>query len=396
MTTMARDLNRPLLLHYLTFLEDGDEVTVGRPDIESYGVLPADGAALLRQMADGMSPAAAAQWYATEYGESVDIEEFLEVLDEFGFLVAADEVRTGEKTVRWRRLGIAVFSPVAVVCYAALAVAAVVVMVRDPALAPHYRNLFFTDSLVVLQLGIFFGQMPLILVHEAAHALAGRRLGLNSSLSIGRRFYFLVFETSLDGLVTVPRNRRYLPILAGMLADGLIVAALTILAAVSRHADGGLSALGEVCLAFAFVTVLRVVWQFYLFLRTDLYYLVTTVLGCDDLQTVAGHVLRNRLNRLLGRPHKLVDDADWHRRDREVARWYSWVLLAGYGFLLSTLAVAVVPAMVMMLGIVIDRVQGDPTTLGLLDATVFLVLSVGQFVFAGVLAHRNRRRARLA
>lgn len=395
MTTMARDLDKPLLLHFLTFLDDGDEVTVGRPDIESYSVLPADGAALLRQLADGMSPAAAAQWYSAEYGEQVDIEEFLEVLDEFGFLVAVDGTRAEEAPVRWRRLGVALFSPVAGVCYAALAAVAVVLMWRDPVLAPHYRNLFFTDSLVLLQLGVFFGQLPLILVHEAAHALAGRRLGLNSSLSIGRRFYFLVFETSLDGLVTVPRRRRYLPILAGMCADGLIVAALTIVAAATRVEDGSLSAVGRVCLAFAFVTVLRVVWQFYLFLRTDLYYLVTTVLGCNDLQTAAGQLLRNRLNRMLRRPER-YDEDEWHPRDRAVARWYSWVLLAGYGFLLCTLAVAVIPAMLMMLGIVIDRVQGDPTALGLLDAAVFLALSVGQFVFAGVLAHRNRRRARLA
>jgi hypothetical protein len=388
---MSRDLDKPLLLHFLTFLKDGDEVTVGRPDIESYGVLPADGAALLRQLADGMSPVEAAHWYAAEYNEQVDIEEFLEVLDEFGFLVAVDDVRTEETNVRWRRVGVAVFSPPARVAYAALAAVALVLMWRDPVLAPHYRNLFFTDSLVLLQLGVFFGQMPLILVHEAAHALAGRRLGLNSSLSIGRRFYFLVFETSLDGLVTVPRNRRYLPILAGMLADGLIVAALTIVAAATRDAGGALSAVGKVCLAFAFVTVLRVVWQFYLFLRTDLYYLVTTVLGCNDLQTAASQLLRNRLNRLLRRPHAMFDDTDWHPRDRVVARWYSWVLLAGYGFLVCTLAVAVIPAMLMMLGIVIDRVQGDPTALGLLDAAVFLVLSVGQFVFAGVLAHRNRR-----
>lgn len=392
MTAAARDLTSPLPFHYLTFLDDGDEVTVGRPDIESYCVLPTDGAALLRKLVDGVPPDAAATWYAREYGEPVDLDEFLEILDEFEFLATSEAARKPAPRIRWRRLGIAVFSPVAWVVYVAVAASAVIAISRDPSLAPHYRNLFFTDSLVVLQLGIFFGQMPLILVHEAAHALAGRRLGLNSSLRIGRRFYFLVFETSLDGLVTAPRRRRYLPILAGVLADGLVIALLTTTAALA----GSESGVGRVCLAFAFVTLLRVVWQSYLFLRTDLYYLTTTVLGCDDLQAVAGGMLRNRVNRLLGRRSRLVDETGWPARDRAVARWYSWLLVAGYGFLVGTLVLAVIPAMLTMLGIVIDRAQGDPTALGLLDAVVFLVLSVGQFVFAGVLAHRNRRRRGLA
>ncbi len=392
MTASTRDLRAPLSFHPLTFLEDGDEVTVGRQDINSYCVLPADGAALLRRLVDGLPPSEGAAWYEKEYGEPVDLEEFIEVLEEFGFVATAGAVATTGPAIRWQRLGAAVFSPAAWVVYGAAWVTAVVLMVRDSDLAPHYRNLFFTDSLVLLQLGIFFGQVPLILVHEAAHSLAGRRLGLNSSLRIGRRFYFLVFETSLDGLVTVPRRRRYLPILAGVLADGLVIALLTVIAALV----GGESAAGRVCLAFAFVTVLRMVWQSYLFLRTDLYYLVSTVLGCDDLHAAAGGLLRNRVNRVLGRQDRLIDEDAFPARDRTVARWYSWLVVVGYVFLVGTLVVAVIPAMLTMLGIVVDRVQGDPTALGLLDALVFLVLSVGQFVFAGVLAHRNRRRARAA
>jgi hypothetical protein len=146
-----------------------------------------------------------------------------------------------------------------------------------------------------------------------------------------------------------------------------------------------------VCRAFAFVTLLRLYWQFYFFLRTDLYYLVTTVLRCDDLQNVAGQMLRNRLYRVLGLRHRLFDETAWGERDRAVGRWYSWVLLAGYGFLVVMLIVAVIPAMLVMFGIVLSRVQGHPTVLNTLDSLVFVTLSIGQFVFAGVLAHRARR-----
>ena len=40
----AAALDRPIAVHELTYLPDGDEVTVGRAAVESYAILPADGA----------------------------------------------------------------------------------------------------------------------------------------------------------------------------------------------------------------------------------------------------------------------------------------------------------------------------------------------------------------
>jgi hypothetical protein len=220
--TVSFDPDRPLAIHALTFLDEGEDVTVGRADTNTYAVLPADGAALLRQLQAGLSPREGKRWYAEHYGEDVDIDEFLDVLDELDLLVKNGEQATVDGPVRWQRLGRAMFSPVAWVCYVLLVAAAVVAFVRWPDVAPRYQNLFFSQYLVVLELGVFLGQMPLILIHESFHALAGRRLGLHSRLSVGRRFYFMVFETSLDGLVVVPRRGRYLPILAGMLADAVM------------------------------------------------------------------------------------------------------------------------------------------------------------------------------
>ncbi len=269
-------------------------------------------------------------------------------------------------------------------------------MARQPDLVPRYQNLFFTRYLVLLELGIYLGQIPLILVHEAFHALAGRRLGLPSSLSIGRRLYFVVFETALDGLVVVPRRRRYLPMLAGMIADVLIIALLTLVAAALRGGGGTEAAISRFLLALAFGTVLRLAWQFYFFLRTDIYYLVVTALGCVDLHTVARDLLANRFNRLLGRTGRLVDESAWHPRDRAAARWYSWLILAGYTFVIVVAVVALIPAIVRMISIFLSHLEGTSSALGVADALVFLGLNVAQFVIAGVLAVRARTKTRVA
>src|SRR5205814_2146056 len=145
-------------------------------------------------------------------------------------------------------------------------------------------------------------------------------------LRISRRFYYIVFETALDGLVSVPRRKRYLPMLAGMLLDVLVIAALTLAAAGLHSATGALGYVYRVLLSMAFVVLMRLAWQFYFFLRTDLYFLVTTAIGCNDLQTVARQMLHNHVSRLLRRPGKLIDPAAWTPRDRGVARWYCWLM----------------------------------------------------------------------
>ena len=62
MTTPVLNLDRPLRLYPLTYLEEAGEVTVGRADTSSFGLFPIDGAALLRHMETGHPPNEAARW----------------------------------------------------------------------------------------------------------------------------------------------------------------------------------------------------------------------------------------------------------------------------------------------------------------------------------------------
>ena len=403
------DWDRPVPLHRLTFLDEGDETTVGRTDTGSYCVLPSDGAALLRRLSAGDTPRAAAEWYRREYGETADVEEFLLAVDELGFRVTDTDpirrVQTPAKkrhrpaprhrlpTVRWQQLGAFAFSPIAWLMYGALIVAAIIAMTNRPELAPHSAQLLFTQYLTVLELVLFLGQFPLILIHEGFHTLAGRRLGLPSSLRIGRRLYFVVLETSLDGLVGVPRSKRYLPMLAGMLADLLVVAALTLIANAFIGADGAIPGFSALCLALAFSTVLRFTWQFYFFLRTDLYYVVNTALRCVNLQQTAKQLLANRWHRLTRQYRKLHDETSWHPRDHAVARYYAWFLLFGYSLAVVLFPLVVIPTMWQVMTSVWDTVAGHRDTVGAIDGIVFLALNIGQILLVLVISRRDRRRA---
>ncbi|WP_329791683.1 hypothetical protein V1227_07105 [Lentzea sp. DG1S-22] len=387
------DPDRPVPLHPLVFLEDGDEVTIGRADVDSYGIFPGEGAELVRRLVAGDTPREAAEWFERTYGESVDIEDVVGALDELDLVRKSGEVVTEAAPVRFSALGAALFSPIAWLFYAALAGWALYAMVVNADLRPTYHNIFFSDYYMVIQVGLFVAAVPLLLLHESFHALAGRRLGVRSRLRVGRRLYFIVLETSLDGLVAVPRRRRYLPIVAGLLADVLGIAACTVAADLTRHADGSLSGPGRFLLAVAFAALLRVVWQFFFYLRTDIYVLVSTVLGCVDLHGAAQRIFRNRVRRLFGRPEE--DESVLHPVDRRVARWYSWLVVVGYTASLTTFALAGAPVLYRFVTGVVGRLTGDAvSTTQLLDSLVFGGVAIAQCAVLGWLVVRERVKAR--
>lgn len=133
---LGGDLDRPVAMHALAFLDEGAEVTVGRLDIDSYCVLPADGAALLRRLYQGVTLRDAADWYRQAYGEPVDLAEFLAAMDELGFLAGSGPVAPPVRQVPWQRLGSATFSRPAWLAYLAVVVAGALAMIRHPDLLP--------------------------------------------------------------------------------------------------------------------------------------------------------------------------------------------------------------------------------------------------------------------
>jgi hypothetical protein len=385
-----------LELHSLTVVPERGDFIVGRPGTDSYVLLPADGVALLRQLQNGAPPAEAATWYQATYGEAVDIEDFVSALRELGFVRAPGDFGVASPvSVRYRTLGRLVFSPLAWIFYLALILACVLAMMRHSELGPQAQQVFFTDSLVVVQVVLLLGQLPCILWHESFHVLAGRRLGLPSRLGMSKRLYFIVFETTLNGLLGVPRKQRYLPFLAGMLADVLLFSALTLGAAADLA--GGITWGGRLALALAYATLLRLLWQFYLFLRTDLYYVFATALGCINLHEAARARLTNWLRRLPGFRRPPMDGSAWSPRDWAVARWYAPLMGVGVAFLLGVAVMTVVP---ITAGFIVRLTQslrdGSVADAQFWDSTVSVCLIFAQFALVLVMVVRNRRRVRAA
>lgn len=384
---MSSALHQQLHLYPLAFFEEDGEVVVGRPDINSFGVFPRDGAALLRQLADGRTPASAAAWYTDTYHEQVDLAEFLATLHQLGFVRQSGERPASSPAIRWQGLGRALFSPPAWIAYTALVLLAVTLCVQHPQVRPRAGNIVFSDYLLLVTATVAAGQLALTGFHELFHVLAARRLGVRSTVRLSRRFYFIVLETNLDGLAVLPRRERVLPILAGLVADSLAFSGLT----VSAFLAGPSSWAAGVCLALASTTLLRMSWQFFFFLRTDIYYLVATLSGCPDLDAAARAQLVNTVQRLRGRPpHR--DLSAFRPRDRQAAHWFAPLLVLGYGVMVGT-QLWTLPVLWHVLsssaGKLVAVPHGQHGTVW--DARIFLALVLAQIVFALTLALRRQR-----
>jgi hypothetical protein len=382
----------PLAFHPLTFVAEHDGVLVGRQDTESYAVLPEDGAQLLHRLVDGMPVAEAVSWYQATYAEPVDIADFLLTLRELGFVREDGEPPAAPQRVRFQRLGSLAFSPPLWICYLGLVVACVVVMSRQPRLLPRPGNIFFIRSLIAVQLAVFATQMPALAWHEWFHVLAGRRLGLPTRLTVGRRLFFVVLETRLNALLGVPPRRRYLPFLAGMLADLVLFSGLTLVAAADR--SGPLAWAGRLALAAAYVTLLRLAWQLCVFLRTDSYYVLTTALGCTDLAGAAAAYLRSLADRTglwRGGPRP---DTEFSARDRALAPAFGLVTVVGVTAMFALAGIAIAPAIVEFFTRLGQGLASGRVGASFWDSTGSLVITVTQLAVLPLLVGRRARKQR--
>jgi len=383
-----------VLVHPLTYVDEGDGVMIGRPDTGSYGVFPRAGAELLRSLESGATLESCAQRWHDQTGETLDVPDFLGILDDLGFVVGEDDVRADPSPVRWQRLARVLFSPPVLLLYAAVVAAGLTMMALDQSLRPSYRNVFFTTHISLIPVVLLLAQFPMLLLHEGFHALAARRLGLPSTLGIGRRFYYLVAETRLNSLYSVPRRKRYLPFFAGAMIDTVGVCAFTVLSVAGRH-WGAPPWLSGLALALAFSSVLRIAWQFLFYLETDFYFVINAASGCTDLHGAAKHRIRTWLAGVFGRPVRPGAE-EWADRDRAAARWYAPLVVAGYCFSLSMLIFVAVPTAVRFWSTVIHRLNGSqPLTVGrLIDTLVFVISALAELGLLAYVTIRDLRRRR--
>jgi hypothetical protein len=399
-------------VHPFSRQPEGGEVVIGLPERGVFLALPPDAVEVLDLLADGHSTEEARAIHRRRYGEEADVDGLVEALAPHGFVhlrgaappaggspaaaAPAPRVLHFHFTAVPQRLAALLFGRAAVAGMLLVVAAGGAAWLERPHLLSGWRALVFDDAVTLQVLLLMLAALGSTFVHEMAHLVAARARGVDSRLGIGHRLWILVAETDLTGLWQVPRRRRYLPLLAGMLVDAV---GLSLLLLALSAADRGwlpLAATGfRFVQAVAMVYALRLLWQAFFFVRTDLYYVYATACGCKDLMGDTRRLLSGLWARLGGRP-PAAEPSHVPPREMRAVRAYAGFWLAGRLVALAVLFTVTLPVLAAYLvRIAADLAAGPAGGLAAYVESLVLALVSITFTAAGFLLwFRSWRRDR--
>jgi hypothetical protein len=376
---------------------EGDEVTIANATQSAFLSLPSAAIDLLIGLAQGKTVGETQAAFANRYGETPDMVDFLEVLEREGFVVpcgagASPDTEpvqgtalqpsaptTPQRRYHFERISQDVAQRLcgrAALIGGALVIAlSLALIVRDPALLPPPHVMVVTHNLTLFSVAIMAFTLITIFLHELAHLVASRAVGVSARMGIGNRLWVLVAETDMSGIWLVPRHRRYLPLLAGPLLDAVSAAVLVIVLAVDRQRWLTLPpAVLLLCRACLLTYLVRLLWQCYFFVRTDFYYGIATVFDCKSLMSDTEAFLHNKLAQIIP-SIGLVDQSAIPARERRVIGLYAVIWLVGRVAAFGSLFAISLPILWGYAATVTRLMGGQMTTYAIVDTVLWSLLA---------------------
>ena len=325
-----------LVFRPLSVVRQGEDYLVGDVERGDYIAVPDIGVLVIELLRSGRTVGEAAERASAAAGTEVDVADFARALCAQGFagpglpglgglpgLAAA-----GGHEVSRSRWAAVLFGPYGWAVFGLTAAASAAIYLARPRLFPHSSDPFFLSSPVRSVAAATVVMLLLGFAHELCHLLAARAEGVPARITVSRRLYLLVLETDLTRLWSIPRRRRYAPLMAGIALDvSLLFAAQVTLLGQSAGWWPLPGAAARALAALSYLQVAVIVPQFFVFLRTDIYAVLATATGCLNLWQVTRLTVRARLR--LATAAQRAELARAGPRDLAVARWFGWVYAAG-------------------------------------------------------------------
>ncbi|WP_232698192.1 hypothetical protein [Brevibacillus daliensis] len=386
-------------MSHLSIQPDGDEYTVGDPNLREFIRVPEEAVMVIRLMDGSKTVEEVQAKLLTEHGVEVDVLDFAEALLEMNLIRSVDDQILIEHTQieakEWmRKLGQFFYGKVGVTLYSICAAAVVAIYLVRTDLFPTFQDAFVLSSIGLNTLLIFVVSWFLLLIHEIGHLLAAARLGISARLRLSLRLYWLVVETDMTGMWSQPKQQRYVPYLAGMLWDSvLLLGALFVQLMLSTESFWfGFSKM------VALVLLFRLTWQFLVFIRTDMYFVMINSTNTSNLmmntQTFLKSLVRIKL--------KEEEAREWDNlsaQEKTVSKRYSLFYVLGCGIALWLLVALQIPIVYQTLMIAGQNMLQNPlTTIQFWDGSIvaiLFVLEVVLWLIGASNAYKTRRNNRV-
>jgi hypothetical protein len=326
----------------LTFLplvqrsENEEEILIGREDISYFVILPLIGIHIIELLQQGISIKETEAIISVQTGEHVDILDFArDLLYEHHFVhkvnhTVVNEPSLSKISLPWlpKRLGVLLFQPWFYCMYGIITLLGIAAALSHTEIMPHYADILISPSITLSLLAIIITEWVFLLIHELAHLLAARSLGISAYIRLSHRIVFPVAETNMSNMVLLPPKQRYKAYLAGMTLECVYISLSFIIQFLHYQEFIVLSPLMLGLLKLIVLTLLiSLAFQFLFFMNTDIYYVVTTFLHCNNLLHNTRLYIRKQLTLLKAKELEEWDCVD--PREKKIVKWYMWFYVLG-------------------------------------------------------------------
>jgi hypothetical protein len=312
---------------------DGDEYTIGTESGTDFLRVPEIAVEIIRELNGSNTIEQVKQVIEAKVEEDVDVLDFVETLYECELIYKIDGQIINDNAPKkvnksLFNLGKFLFSNIVITSYVLALIVSLVLLIANPSLFPKPEDIFLYEPIGISLVNILAVAIALTFIHEFAHVLAAAKEQVATKLRINIRMVWLVVETDMTSLWIRPKKNRYIPYLAGMLWDFVVILIAFIVQLVSTNS----LAIGYSKL-IVFLTLLSLVWQCIIFLRTDIYFILSNWKNTSALHENSMLFLKRTF---LNKDNRYWEELPNHEKKNSV--WFGLLYLIG-GVIIVTVAI---------------------------------------------------------
>jgi putative peptide zinc metalloprotease protein len=380
-------------VHPLSMRQDRDSWIIGRADTGDFIQVPDVAHRILLLLDDRRTVQQVTDALGGDGGEPVDVAGFVEDLADLGFIDAIGahplpQPDPPPPSLAWLKPGHTgwLLHPVTALAASAVVAAGIGCLAAHPALAPTYRSLVWSRWAGLVLAGNLAIAWSLIFLHELSHLATARAAGVPARLSLGTRLQFLAAQTDVTGVWAARRRVRLTVFLAGIVMN-LVVASLglIILTAAGPSIPAEASRIAE---ATILLSVLGLPIELFVFMRTDVYFVLQDLTGCLSLYSDGTGYVRYLIRRAghraglrVGQPADPSLDLD--ARERRAVRLYSLVLTFGTAACLAIAVTTELPATFLLFDRAFRDLAVSPSAAGLANGGATCLAAGGMLALWG-------------
>lgn len=352
---------KDLFIPPLSIQKEADEFVIGSVELGDFYQFPETAVTVIQLLREQLDFSDIAQQIKESTGEEVDINDFAELLISLNLAFPATEEHryhelVNNKPAPAREVQISISQKTAQrltswpfrILYTAVVLYAFYLMGSNSDYAVNPGALLFYNNFTLTLVSLLLLYVVTTALHEAGHMISSARLGINSTLSVSNRLWNIVLEADISGIVSLPKQKRYLPLLGGILVDIFNISLLTILIKFLVEAQVNPYII-QLCQALILQLIITIIWQFNLFLRTDIYYLLSTISSYPNLDSEARIYIKQSLtwlkNRILPGTSKSHSDEPYRFHNLRFLKYFTAIWIIGRILSVAFLITVIIPTL---------------------------------------------------